>query len=299
MLSSQSMAFKFPVGVYPSALVILLSSAARAAQVFVEPATGSGVGPSDLETATSLVQAAVPDIGPNSVVSAPDRAEVILRPRLIRLNQAYVLSLSRVEGGDVVFSSQLKAETLDELDKVAERLTRSVLEGKRAASHPRVGEITEQEAHDGTQRKPVRKSVYVGFGGSTFGNLNSTGVGYSFGLAYSWDVNVARIKLQAQGDVNGAAFMVTGGLGANVYLTTEDIAPYLSGDFGGGAAKLDGGNILHGDVVGGFAAGVGAGVEFLRASAINVDLGFRAGVILHANTLGLPQVYSLRLGLYF
>jgi hypothetical protein len=275
------------------------SSGAFAAQVYVEAATGSGVSPGDLETATELVKSAVPQVSPESVSEQPNQAAFTLRPRLLRLGQAYVLTLAKIRDGQVVYSSQLKAERMDELDKVATRLTRSVILGESAPATPRVGEITDEEANNGTQRRPVRKAIYLGFGGSEFSHLNSTGVGYSFGAAYSWDTNYVRIKLLGEGDVNGAAFFASGGIGGNYYFSNSDVAPYLSADFGGGVAKVDGGGVFSGQTVGGFVVGAGAGVELLRTSSVNLDLGFRAGVLLHANNYGMPEVYSLRLGLYF
>lgn len=275
------------------------SVSAFAAQVYVEPATGTGVTDSDLAAATSLIQSSVPEVSSHTVVNQPSGADIVLRPKLLRLGNAYILSLAKVEGGQQVSSSQLKAKEIDELDKVAERLTRSVLVGEKAAENPRVGEITNQEASDGTQRRPVRKQVYLGFGGSNFGNLNATGWGYSFGAAYTWDTNRVRIKLLGEGDVNGAAFFTSGGIGASYFLTTTDVAPYVGGDFGAGAAKIDGGGVFSGSVVGGFVIGLAAGAELLRTSSINLDLGFRAGFLLHANQYGTPEVLSLRLGLYF
>lgn len=276
----------------------LMASNAYADRIFVEAATGAGIPDSDLQNTTALVSTAISDVSRNEVVSDPGQADYVLRPRLMKLGQAYVLSLSKVRNNQVINSSQLKAERMDELDKVAERLTRSVIESQKASTSPRVGEITDQEARDGAQRRPVRKAAYLGFGGSNFQHLNSTGIGYSFGAAYTWDVNYARVKILGEGDINGGALFLNAGIGGNYYLGMGDVAPYISGDFGAGLAKLDAG-VFDGQTVGGFVVGVGAGIEMLRTSSVNLDLGFRAGFLLHSNTLGTPEALSLRLGLYF
>jgi hypothetical protein len=208
------------------------------------------------------------------------------------------MTLSKVKNGETLSSTQLKAERMDELDKVAGRLTRSVLEGKNAKTNLRVGEITDQEAKDGTQRKPTRKAFYVGFGGASLKALNTSGLGYSLSAAYTWDLNTLRVKILGEGDVNGDAFFVNGALGANYYLGVEDVAPYLSADFGGGAAKINQG-LLEGQTVGGFVLGVGTGIEFLRTASVNLDLGFRAAFMLHENQIGRPEAFTLRLGIYF
>ncbi|CAK9250198.1 unnamed protein product [Sphagnum jensenii] len=278
--------------------LILICGNAYADRIFVEPATGAGIPDSDLQNATTLISTAVSDVSRNEVVSDPGQADFVLRPKLMKLGQAYVLALAKVRNNQIINSSQLKAERLDELDKVAERLTRSVLESQKASTSPRVGEITDQEARDGAQRRPVHKATYLGFGGSNFLHLNSTGIGYSIGAAYSWDVNYARVKILGEGDFNGGAFFLNAGIGGNYYLGMGDVAPYISADFGAGIAKLDEG-VLDGQTVGGFVVGVGAGVEMLRTSSVNLDLGFRAGFLLHSNALGTPESLSLRLGLYF
>jgi hypothetical protein len=247
---------------YPLLLSLLfVSITAHATSVFVEPATGSGVLESDLATATSLIQTAISEVSSDTLSDSSDKADISLRPKLMRLGDAVILSLAKVKDGEIVFSSQLKAR-------------------------------------DGTQRKPVRKEWYVGLGGSEFSNLNSTGIGYSFGLAYGWDLNWMLFKLMGEGAFNGSAFFTSAGIGAEYFLSTSDIAPYLAADFGGGLAKVDQ-SLLSGQTVGGFVAGVGAGVELLRTYAINLDLNFRAGFLLHDNNLGDPRVLSLRLGLYF
>jgi hypothetical protein len=278
-----------------------LASFAQAAEIYVEPATGSGVEPSDLATVTQLVKTSVSEVSSDTVTEQVAQSDLVLRPALVRIGQAYILSMSKVgKDGQVIFSSQLKAEKMDEMDKVAERLTRSVLTGEKAKDHARVGEITNEEAKEGTQRRPVRNSQYLGFGISNLINLNSSGVGYSFAYAYSWDVNVARIKILAELDGNGNALFVNAALGGAYFFTKGDVAPYVSADFGGGLAKLDGGSLFAGQSVGGFVLGAGAGVEFLRTSAVNLDLGFRSVFLLNSsNGYGIPIGLSVRLGIYF
>lgn len=279
-------------------LALTISGTAWADQVYVAPATGTGVSSDDLATATELVQSSVGDVSSDTIVNQASRADFVLQPRLIRLGQAYLMTLSKVKNGEILSSTQLKAERMDELDKVAGRLTRSVLEGKNAKTNLRVGEITDQEAKDGTQRKPSRKAIYLGFGGASLKALNTTGLGYSVSAAYTWDLNTLRVKILGEGDVNGDAFFASGAIGANYYLGVEDVAPYLSADFGGGAAKIEQ-SLLEGQTVGGFVVGVGTGIEFLRTASVNLDLGFRAAFMLHENQIGRPEAFTLRLGIYF
>jgi hypothetical protein len=281
-----------------SLALVLIAFPAWADQIYVAPASGSGVSTEDLATATELVQSSVPEVGSHTVVNQASSADYVLQPRLVRLGLAYLMTLSKVKNGEALESTQLKAERMDELDKVALRLTRAVIEGKNAKKSPRVGEITDQEAKDGAQRRPVRKSFYIGVGGASLKNINTTGLGYSLGAAYTFDLNSVRLKLFGEGDVNGSAFFVNGGIGGQYYFGVEDVAPYLAVDFGGGAAKIDRG-LLEGETVGGFVIGVGTGIELFRTSSVNLDLGFRAAFMLHENSMGRPEAFTLRLGIYF
>jgi hypothetical protein len=282
-------------------LLCFTVSQAWADRVYVDNATGSGVSDSDLDTARDLVKGAVPQVSSNTLVDSPDSADFSLRPNLVRLGKAYVMELEKAgRDGNVIFSSSLKAQKMDELDKVAVRLTRSVLQNRQATQDKHVGEITDEEAHNGTQRTPVRKFWELGFGGAEFNNLNVSGIGYDFDLAYGWDVNTALIKLMADFGGLDSAFILSAGIGGDIFLSTGETAPYVAGDFGFGAAKAEGGSgFFSGSTNGGFDAGVGAGVMFMRTSSVNLDLGFRAGFLLKSNSYGSPQIYSLRIGVLF
>lgn len=280
-------------------MVGLFAQVALASQVFVEPATGSGVGEGDLDTTTQLVKNAVPSVSSNVVVDSPDQADYSLRPNLMKLGKAYVMGLEKVnKDGSTVNSAQLKAQTMDELDTVASRLTRAVMSG--TSPNARVGEITNQEAKNGTQRLPTRSEWYVGAGGSSFNNLNADGIGYSIGIGHAWDFNTGLFKLMGSLDGLDGAVHTDVGLGGEYFLLPTDFAPYLSADFGFGAAKAEGNSgFFSGTWYGGFEVGVGAGVEIMHTVATHLDIQFRSGFLLKNNGFGTPEIFTLRLGLYF
>ena len=116
-------------------------------------------------------------------------------------------------------------------------------------------------------------------------------MGYSFGLAYGWDLNWMLFKLMGEGDFNGSAFFTSAGLGAEVLPHHSATSrPYLAADFGGGLAKVDQ-SLLAGQTIGGFVVGVGGGgSSCFGPYAINLDLNFRMGFLLHENDLGDPHV---------
>jgi hypothetical protein len=145
----------------------------------------------------------------------------------------------------------------------------------------------------------VRRKIYVGFGPVAMGNLNASGAGFGFAGGYAWDAEWVLFKAQAEVAINGAAYAGDATLGLDYFFEFKDIYPYLTADFGGGLAKIDGGGAFDGATVGGFVIGGGFGVQILRFSSVNFDLGFRLASVLHNNGLGLPLVTTIRLGMYF
>ena len=288
-----------PIAVLVLCLVPFFALPSWAAQIYVEQATGSGSSSGDQDTATSLVRTSAGSIGNNHTLDSPDGADFTLRPKLMKLGKAYILNVSKVQNGQVIYASQLKAANMDELDKVALRVTQAVLSGRQTTDDAQVGEITNQESKDGTQRRPVRHETYVGIGAASLANMNAQHLGYSLGVATAWDTNTFLVRLMGELSGAGSAGMLSGGIGLNYFILNSDAAPYIGADFGYGAAKADGGGFFSGATRGGFVFGLDAGVVLLRTSTINLDLGFRAGFLANTNDYGRPASYSLRVGLYF
>ncbi len=283
-----------------SAFSVFICANVFADHVFIEPATGTSVSHDELLAVTDLIGSAVTEDGKNDLVTDKDGADFILKPKLTRLGGSIILSVSKVKDGKTVFSAQLKAAQIDELDKVAHRVTQAVLHGKKAAEDTRVGETTDQEAKEGTQRKPVIHALSVGLGGVVLGNLNTgSNIGFGLGASYGWDLNRVRIKFNAAGALDQNALFVDGGIGLNVFLLTTDFAPYLSGDFGLGLTKTQSTALMDSEVNAGFVGGIGGGIEIFRTSSVSLDLGVRLAMLLKSNAYGNPQTLSVRLGVYF
>ncbi|MGK5086042.1 hypothetical protein WDW86_00655 [Bdellovibrionota bacterium FG-2] len=279
---------------------LLTNLSAFADHIFVEPTTGTGVSADDLLAVTDLIGGTLTEDGKYDVVTDKAKADFSLRPKLTRLGGAIILGVSKVKDNKVIFSSQLKASQIDELDKVAHRVTQAVLAGNKAASDTRVGETTDQEAKEGTQRKPVIHALSVGLGGVVLGNLNTgSDIGFGLGGSYGWDLNRVRIKFNADGAWNQNAVFLDGGIGLNLFLLTTDFAPYLSGDFGLAMAKTQSAALRDSEVTAGFMGSLGAGVEIFRTSSVSLDLGLRFGMLLKSNAYGSPQMLSARVGVYF
>lgn len=276
----------------------VVSPAALADDFYLENATGAGVPESDLTTTTELIRNEIEATNSNKIVTDA-KASLSLRPKILRLGQAYIIQLEKLQDGKVVFSTQLKADHIEEIDKVTKRLVEALLSGKNAQEDSRVGEITHQESHDGTQRKPSRHISYLGFGGSLFGAMNTSNVGYAFGAGFGWDVNDAIIKIQGDFSICGPAYFLNVGIEGMFFLSSQSIAPYLSADFGFGLTQSESSYMIGGQTIAGFDVGGGGGVLLLRTSNISIDVGLRVNVLLSTNNLGNPVAGTLRLGLYF
>jgi hypothetical protein len=274
-----------------------LASGARADLVKVEAADGTNSSAGDQASVTQLVRSSVSELG-GDLTEDGGAADYTLRPHLLRLGESYILSIDKTVKGQIRFSTQLKAAHVDELDKVALRVTRAAMQDKRASADPHVGEITDQEAKEGTQRRPARHTVYLGFGGTWLANLANDNLGYSFGLGYGWDLNRVLLKLVGGLDIAGSAFILSTGIAADVFLTTTEVAPYVGAEFGYAFSKADGG-VFSGATANGFDVGIEGGVQILRTAAVNLDIGARAGFLLNSNGLGDPRAISARVGLYF
>ena len=286
---------KIPIVLF---LIFLPLKFVQSAQIFVDPAKGANVPQADLDATTTLVQSAVQQIGNYDLANNVSDAEFTLRPELLRLGKSYILKISKVKSNTVISTGQLKAENIEELDKVALRVTQSILKDRNASDDAQVGEMTNQESLEGTQRRPVRHLTYLGFGGSMFENLNSSSLGYSLGFGKGWDSNKMLIKIMGNlSGVSNAGF-ISATIGLDYFLSMHDLAPYLGGNFGYGAAKTIG-SFFDASARGGFVVAPEAGFQILRTTAVCLDIGLRAELLLNSNEFGNPMAYSLRVGVYY
>lgn len=291
------------IGVLPA--VLLFASSAMAEKIFVEPTKGTGIDQSDLASTTSLIQSAVTQAG-HQLESRSSEADGILRPEVLKLGKSYILKISEVKKGEVIATDQLKAETIEEMDKVASRVTTAVLNHQQSANTGKVGEITNQESHEGTQRHPVRNVTYFGIGAALLANMNTgSGVGYNISAGAGWDSTQSLLKIIL--DISGlkGAALFSLGLGGDYFLNTNNIAPYVGGIFGYGSSKTAGNGTsgilteAFGETVSGFILSPEVGVQFMRTSQTSLDLSFHAEYLLRSNAFGSPAAYVLRLGISY
>ena len=262
---------------------------------------GTGFSTSDAATLLELIKDEVPRQGSHAVVDKDAEAQLILQPKLIRLERSFVISLEKLDSSRKLrYSSQLKVSNADEFDTAATRLVRSVLKETPLKNDARIGDVTQGEASGPLQKKETSKYWLVGFGPSALFGSNSQGVSYGFSLGYEWDIETqAGVKIFYSGafDPDGGVFSSLG-LGGAYFFSDGDTAPLIWGDFGFGSARKNGtSNVSN---ISGFQLGIGPALRLFRTSKINVEIQGRYAVILRKfDKGGTPSTMGLQVLILF
>src|SRR5690606_35065904 len=132
---------------------------------------------------------------------------------------------------------------------------------KPVSQAARIGDITQEEAASGMERRPALKGVHFALGPAFLQSFNTSGVGYSFTLGKAWDVNDAIIRLRGDLFGKGSALGLDFGLSAHFFFLQTDYSPFLGAEIGFGAARQDTGTFLSGDFHAGFWLGPLAGIQ--------------------------------------
>jgi len=255
--------------------------------VFIERTTGTGVEDDDISAVTEVVRSAVSQQG-HTITSNKDKADFTLKPKLMRLGSAYLMTLDKVKSGRVAYSNQMKAKELEEMDRVATRLVRSTIDEKSVGHDVRVGETVHEESKQSMNRRSARNGTFVGVGPAWMRNVVSSSVGLWVSGGYAFDVNPVMVRLGAEFVNQGGAFFVDGGIGASYFFSDRDTTPFISADLGYGLETVT--------PIGGFTGGLGAGVQFLRTSTLNIEIAIRYAVMFQST---FPGFFGVRVALYF
>ncbi len=265
---------------------------------FVEEPTGTGIGAEDAIAVVQFVRTAVVE-AQHTLSESREKADFTLRSKLMRLGKSYLFSLEKHRQDTLIFSTQMKATQIEELDDVVRRVTLAVLREVPANKDSQVDDVTEDEATRGTRRRPARRGSFLAFGPASLSSLNAAGLGFYLASAYAWDLNRVMVRLRAELTINGGALLSDFGLGASYFFSDRSIAPFVGMDVGFGAARIDRGSFFLNEGVSGFILAPLVGVHLLRTSAINLEIAGRVAFLLKRGSLGSPVAYTLRLGLYF
>lgn len=277
-----------------STLFVCLSAVAFAESYMVQEATSMGVSKDDAAAATELIRSAVAE-SKNQLVT--QGAKYTLKPKIMKLGNAYMMTLEKYEGGTLKYSSQMKSATIEEMDKVSRRLVRAVMDEVSAGNDARIQDVTETEAVANNKRKEALRRWYLGMGPSFASNVNNSNTIFGWSIAYAWEMPSAALKLYLDGV--GANF-VHYGIGGHYYFSDRDGSPLVGAQLGyGNSLKTASGIGFSDEPVSGFSLGANVGYQFFRTSTVGLEISLYGAMLMAKNSLGNPTVYGLRVGLYF
>jgi hypothetical protein len=185
-------------------------------QVFVQTVTGTG-GATEGEAVHDLIEASVGEMNDYRISTDQKEAKITLKAKVVKLGNALIVSVEKIQDGQVKFASQLKAAQPDELDVVCRRLAKAVLDEKAPSVNDNVHEVTKAETVSGTNRKDVVSRWIFGFGPTGLFNLNNSATAEFGGIiGYTWELSEpVMLKLF----LDGASGFNTVGIGADYFFS--------------------------------------------------------------------------------
>ena len=246
----------------------------------------------------SLITSAVSNAG-GQVATSPATADFVLKSEVVKLGQAYVLTVTRMKNDAPLNSSRQKAAAVEELDDAADRAVRAAMLSTQPKKDLRVGEVKQREEDQLRRRIKSLNLVYFGIGPATFNNMGTQPLSYDLALGYNWEVTPnSAIRILADGVMSNdwKSYFADLELGLNYMFTDEASSPYVGGLLGFG---FSGSNASSATTIGGFSGTIGLGWLFFRTSSTQLDLFASYSTIFGNNTIGAPGVYGLRVGVLF
>lgn len=279
------------------AVLFAFSSAVFSDTIKVEKSEVIGAEAELSDAVSELVKSSASELGHTL---SDGQHDYVLKPNLVRIGQSYVVTLNKMKNDKVVYSSNLKAETAEDLDVVTKRITRSVISEKAARNDSVIGEITEQETTSHSKRKEVVRRWSIGFGPAT--SLKETKQSpVNLIMAYNWDIEAqSAVRIFYEG-LSGFSHM---GLGARYYFSPRDLSAYVGGDFGYGAGHARTQNTGSSELdfaegISGFSLGAVVGVQLFRTSKISLDMGARIATIIATQYIEQPRMLGANVSLHF
>lgn len=287
-----------------------MSSSAFADRYFVEPAKGNGIPEAERSSVEELVRMSVSQAGSHTAVNTKEEADYVLSPSLMKLGDAYVLSLQKKsKSGATIFGEKMKASNMSEMDTVSTRLTRAVITQTYFADTADVTNVTREEETMNNRRIQATRQWVVGLGPGWSSSLNSSGGGFSFLLGYNWgldpDFSITLSWLINNGPKSDSSMYNDFSLGGEYYFTRSKFSPFVGARLGWGGATANTDKCLinvpgcGGDKASGWAGGVTAGMKLFRTSTVNAAILANYSMIFDKTSQGNPGLTALMIAVYF
>lgn len=308
-LNQSSLRFLFALLV---SVFIFYGNPALAASVFVQPPQAENDEGGLRETLYELVKAAVSDESGYSLSTNAKEADFQLRPRLLKLGGAYIVTVDKLKGEKLVFTTKMKAATTDDLDNVSGRIVKSALHETKATEMAQVDDVTQAEETQGTRRTQTTRQWKLGFG-PAWGdqmNVNKSGMAFTLGFVWGIDANfdldlafrTANFEKGGESGANFTEFLI----GTNYYFSKGRNAPFITAGFGRAGASVSTPNStpivnFSTDTISGWSVRAGIGYKFFRTSTVNLGVELNYSKVFGESSVSkqAPGVTSAVLALYY
>jgi hypothetical protein len=218
------------------------------------------------------------------------KVEQVVYGSVSKLGEKHIVQASvvNVSTQEIIWSGSLSATTAEDLDMVAQRIAKSIAEGKKTGETVEVGTVTEEE-----EEEPMRRMVFYTTGIKAgalqpVGGYGESGTMFHLGALFWYETPHLVVELGLYsafsgnlGDVGGTATeAVAPELSILYMLSKQDISPYLGGGVGFGILSLNPETGFDPEAAYGIAFNGGGGVVFFRTYDIRVLLDVRYRVNL-------------------
>ena len=291
-------------------IVSTLAYAAMPDRVFVEHVASH----SNSKEEATLVEALIHNsLGQLSISEAMNSGEAshVLRSRVIKLGEQYIINIRSISAVGVGRTAELKADSIESLDETVMRLVRKTLSEERSTDT--VDDLlTSTEKVRGQSRRGVQGSVFFELGSSvSLGGYDSSNRSafecWRLGLDFMSNPDNHLIAyIGHSGRFDGPEDLTEVGLGLRHFFVPAISAPYLKFDLGVGSGSRGfqyTSSTMYGPYsymstksISGITAGIGAGYELYRNSGVRFDINIGVSALIRQEVLGL---FGIRFGAFF
>lgn len=291
----------------------LFSLQAWAGSVYVGSIKGISVPDSDVNAVEELVRSSIAGDLKHKIVDAAGTADYSVSGKLVKLGEAYSLTLVKTKGSDEVFRATLKSSMMSDMDVVVRRLVRAIDDEVSVEKSATVKDVTYDEENNQRRRKEVLSQGVFAIGPASTSNLNVSGqttlwhFGYNYEIDYDWDMHVGLDWLTTHRRSENDAYYAGLNFGVNHYFSQGTFSPFIEGNLGYGMAVASTGCETNSllcsskDKASGWLGGLGIGIRFFRTSKTNFAFILRGSYLGNETevTGRSPSVGSLMVVGYF
>lgn len=273
---------------------------------YLRPTESKSLTASDLTGIDEIIKMSAEKVKNLKIATNENQASMILEPRIAKIGSAYIFSVKKIKNGTVLFQQQARASNLEDMDTVALRVLRAVVNQKDIAADSEVTDVTEDQLTRGSKRIGITAGWFFGIGPGLARNLNTEATGVNATLGYNFAIHEnASLNLGWQYiyfNKTSAAFNSLY-MGGDYFFTGKNTSPFLSAAFGYGGASAHDGNtsVFHfsKDSASGWNLQAGAGLMFFRAYKMNMSVSARWLQFFDKTSYGPPGLGILNMTFYF